>query len=386
MSPRFFKITKFLLLWALFGAAWPAASQYTLQGKVVDADTDEPIPFVNIGILGERLGTVSNTRGAFRLSIPSGAMGSEYLLRFSSLGFEAREIPLGRLADSDYLVIRLTPATIALQEVVVSALPTYRLEEIVGYPLESSRDFAYWKDSLALGAELASRIRVSKGLRKLNTLFFNTGGNPADSILFRVNVYAFEGIGKDPGKNLNTGARNILFTLPGGAAEAVVDLEPYDIWTEDDFLLSLELLEVYGSDQIALTMPATQDSRGATLRRYASQGLWEEIGDYGVGYSLQTTYYTDDIRKSVNKKVARRLKRTQERVSGFVFYGRRGLEDVRVENLNTNEETRTGSRGRYQIMASPGDLLRFTREGGNGKVLILRVEQPGNITVNLRRQ
>ena len=359
-------------------------AQYEFDGKVVDAKSEEPIAFVNIGILGDRLGTVSNSNGAFRLQIPDGRVNAEDLLRFSSLGYKAKEIPIGRLGDSEYLVIRLEPATIDLDEVVVSLLPTYTSEEIVGYPLESSRDIAYWKDSLALGAELACRIRVPKGLRKLNTLFFKTMENPADSILLRINVYEFKGIGRDPGKNLNTSGRNVLYTLRGGVAEAIVDLEPYDIWAEDDFVLSLELLELYGSETIALTLPATSDSRGSTLRRYASQGEWEEIGNYGVGYYLQTTYYTEDIRKAENKKVARRLKRTQEPVTGFVFYGRQGLENVLIKNLNTNEETRTDSRGRYRIMASPKDLLRFTRNGGYGEFKILRVNKPGNINVNLR--
>lgn len=374
----------------VFGVAlltgWQLSAQYELQGKVIDAQTEQPIPFVNIGILGERLGTVSNTLGAFDLQIPKGRAVPEDLLRFSSLGYEAKEVPLNRIGTSGFVVIRLEPTTIALEEVVVSVLPTYTLEEIVGYPLKSSRDFAYWKDSLALGAELASRIRVSKGLRKLNTLFFNTRSNPADSLLLRINVYEFKGLGRAPGKNLNTSGKNILYTLRGGAVEAVVDLEPYDLWAENDFVLSLELLEVYGSDLISLTLPATGDSRGETLRRYASQGDWEEIGNYGVGYYLQTTAYTDDIRKAENKKVVRRLKRTQEKVSGFVFYGRNGLENVLVENLNTNEETRSDARGRYEIMASPGDLLRYTRDGGYGEFKILKVNKPGNITVNLRRR
>ena len=373
------------LFWVLILVAFGSVrGQYTFDGKVVNAKTEEPIAFVNIGILGDRLGTVSNSNGAFRLQIPDGRVTSEDLLRFSSLGYKAKEIPLGRLRDSEYLVIRLEPATIDLDEVVVSLLPTYSSEEIVGYPLESSRDFAYWKDSLALGAELACRIRAPKGLRKLNTLFFNIMGNPADSILLRINVYEFKGIGRDPGKNLNASGRNILYTLKGGIAEAIVDLEPYEIWAEDDFVLSLELLEMYGSDRIALSLPATSDTRGSTLRRYASQGEWEEIGNYGVGYYLQTTFYTDDIRKAENKKVARRLKRTQEPVTGFVFYGRQGLDNVLIKNLNTNEEARTDARGRYRIMASPKDLLRFTRNGGYGEFKILRVNKPGTINVNLR--
>ena len=362
----------------------PVAGQREVMGKVLDKETGEPIPYVNIGLLGKTIGTVSNEKGAFRLVLPRGRSAPDDLVRFSSLGYLPQEIPLGKLLEAEFVTAHLQPSAMALDEVVVSTLPTYTLEEMVGYPLQSTRDFAYWKDSLALGAELGCRIRVSPGLRKLNTLFFRSLQNPSDSLRLRVNFYAYSKGGGPPGSNLNKSGKSILYTLPGGSYEAVVDLEPFDIWVEDDFVTSLELLQVYGSDRISLSMPAAEESRGVTFRRYASQGRWENIGTYGVGYYLQTTYYTDDPRKAINKKVERRLKRTQGIVSGFVFYGRRGLQDVLVENLNTNNETRTDDRGRYSIPASPGDILRYTRPGSD--FLILRIRELGNVTVNLKGQ
>ena len=348
---------------------------------VREAGSGNPLAYVNIGLEGLSVGTVSDETGQFWLLVPEEASQAGTMLRISSLGYATVRMPYEGLAAGEPLDISLEPEAIALEEVVLSALPAFSGEEIVGTPLEEARDFAYWKDSLALGAELASRIRVSRDRRKLNTFFFQVLQNPADSLLLRLNIYNPPSNGKEMGDNLNKSGKSILYMLRGGIKEVAIDLEPFDIWTEDDFVASLELLDVYGSDFIALTLPAAQLMGGATYRRYASQGKWEQIGAYELGYNLQTTFYTDNAKRAENRKVVRRLQNTQGQIQGFIFLGRRGQADTRIRNLNTNAEARTDARGWYQMLASPGDMLRITRL--NGEHLIIKVEKIGNLTVNL---
>jgi len=374
----------FFAFWLL---AWVSASllqgQYQFSGTVREAGSGTPLAYVNIGLEGLSIGTVSDESGSFRLqvNVPEDVSLNGAFLLVSSLGYATERLPFSSLQEGDPLDISLRPEAIALDEVVLSALPVFSGEEIVGNPLQNTSDFAYWKDSLALGAELASRIRAPRELRKLNTFFFRVLENPADSLLLRLNIYDLPRNRLEMGDNRNKSGKSILYMLRGGTSEAAIDLEPFNIWVEDDFIASLELLEVYGSDQIALTLPAAQQVGGATYRRYASQGRWEEIGSYELGYNLQTTFYTDNARRAENRKVARQLLRTQGQIQGFIFLGRRGLPDTRIKNLNTNVETRTDARGWYQILASPGDLLRLTRP--NGEHRVLKVEKTGNLTVNL---
>ncbi|MDG1573063.1 carboxypeptidase-like regulatory domain-containing protein [Robiginitalea sp. M366] len=372
-----------LLFFCILGGALGASAQSLLQGRLTDAATGRPVPYVNIGVVGKALGTVTDADGQYELWVRPGQVEPADLLRISSLGYRPVSLPWDQLPADGRWSVALEPEAIALDEVVVSRLPQYTLEEMVGYPLQDTWDLAYWKDSLALGAELAARVPVNRGMRRLNTLFFNVRENAADSVLLRINIYRPEA--KDsPGQHLNTSGMGIRHMLPGGAREVVVDLEPYAIWVEDDFYLSLELLAVYGSPTIALALPASQEIGGDTYRRYASQGKWERIGAHTLGFYLQTTLYSDNPRKVRNRSVERFRARNQAPVSGFVFYGRQGLPEVRVENLNTRKETRTDARGRYRILAAAGDLLRFTRQGR--PPLILRLEKPGTLTVNLRGQ
>ena len=164
--------------------------QTAYKGIVVDAETDHPIPYVNIGIVGRGIGTVSDIHGIFLLDIPPQRISGADLLRISSLGYEPIVLSVSRLEEQkDSLLFRMKDEPISLEEVVLSNLPVYQVEEEIGYPGMGGKGIGYWKDSVALGGELASLIRVDKGLRKLNALFFDVLYNPSDSLKLRLNFY-----------------------------------------------------------------------------------------------------------------------------------------------------------------------------------------------------
>jgi len=52
-----------------------------------------------------------------------------------------------------------------------------------------------------------------------------------------------------------------------------IDLDPYDIYVEDDFYVSLELVKRFNDQPIGLVLAAS-DGQAGSFRRYASQGTW----------------------------------------------------------------------------------------------------------------
>lgn len=59
-----------LILFFILGP-FAARAQQTLSGSVADAETREPLPFTNILVQGTTIGTTSDERGRFSLTIPS---------------------------------------------------------------------------------------------------------------------------------------------------------------------------------------------------------------------------------------------------------------------------------------------------------------------------
>ena len=80
-----------------------------IRGVVKDSISGEPIPFVNIWVENETIGTTSEPSGSFSLDLKE-----EKVLVFSALGYEVKK------ASSKTDIILLKPKVFELKEVVIS--------------------------------------------------------------------------------------------------------------------------------------------------------------------------------------------------------------------------------------------------------------------------
>ena len=362
----------------------PVQAQLAFSGTVVDASTGDPLPFVNLGVIDRAIGTVSNEEGDFLLEFRREQVYPEDILRVSSLGYESTEVPLLRLEQSTkHFTFRLKPSPISLNEVIVSTAELFEIEEEVGYPNRLGRGIGYWKDSVALGGELGSRIRVDKGLRRLNALFFEVLENPSDSVQLRVNIYDTEEKSTYPGSNLNTSGTSILYTLKKGENLVVIDLNASEIWVRNDFIVSLELLGVFGTDRVGLSLPAGQYPGGESFRRYTSQDSWERLDQSVVGFSVQSTYFTDNPRRLPKARAVRKRQKNETEISGYVFHAGNPLKEASIRNYTRNETVQTDKWGRYTTRISKGDILSVSYPGM--LEIVLEVEKPRNFNFQLKR-
>lgn len=91
-----------------------ALCQGIIEGKIVDAETGEPIPFASIGIMGTSKGTSSNLNGQFTLTTTGPAS-----LKITCVGYESKEIN----STSNVLLIQLKPSATQLSQVVIFNKP-----------------------------------------------------------------------------------------------------------------------------------------------------------------------------------------------------------------------------------------------------------------------
>lgn len=89
----------------------PAFSQQVIEGRVVDKQTGEPVPFASIGIVGTSKGTSSNLNGQFSLSVIE-----PFSIKISCVGYESRLIN----TIEDLKTIELKPTIVQLREIVVT--------------------------------------------------------------------------------------------------------------------------------------------------------------------------------------------------------------------------------------------------------------------------
>lgn len=105
-------------IWIFIGlltGAWQATGQTVVRGVVTDADTKEPLPFVNIVFKGTSIGSTTDIDG--RYTITTNTANEE--LHFSFLGYKTviRTVKVGETQDIN---VRLTSDAQVLQEVTVT--------------------------------------------------------------------------------------------------------------------------------------------------------------------------------------------------------------------------------------------------------------------------
>lgn len=360
-----------ILTFCFFVCAIGAQGQDYFTGTMVDAITDEPLPYVNIGVLNMGLGTVSNEDGKFILKISKEKHWSE-TIQFSSIGYTTVTMPVQDLIfdENAFLNIELQPKVEVLEGIVLTSKGQLKpYPEIVGFDTSVKGSYGYWNKDIALGGELATKIPVRKGPRKLRRLSFTVVEKASDSVLVRVNVYnQAAGFPKE-----NLVKDNIILTLNTVGVNNV-DLTPYDIEVTNDFILSLELLQVYG-DKIDLVLLASERT-GESYKRYASQDKWESIYGSAMAYVLDTDYYS--LPKGRYKKREGRKNRT---VSGYIFKRGRGVANVAILNETTKERVLTDAKGKYMIEAETNDMLRFIVSEKNKQRRRVDKEQTINLSL-----
>ncbi|MEO1011731.1 MAG: carboxypeptidase-like regulatory domain-containing protein [Bacteroidota bacterium] len=95
------------------------AQEEFVYGKLLDARTEEPVVFATIRIKGKDKGVVSNKDGGFRIPIRFKELGDSLVI--SSMGYQKKEISLGKLLPRHLNIIKMLPGTFHLDEAVIQA-------------------------------------------------------------------------------------------------------------------------------------------------------------------------------------------------------------------------------------------------------------------------
>lgn len=268
----------FLFLFAFLLCIPVLNAQYILQGRIIDALTKEPLPFVNVGVLRKEFGTVSNEDGFFFLEVPD--VFAKETLRFSMIGFDERDF---QVADLEAILFSnntlvLAEQTTFLEEVVLTAEKKW--DTRVSGNATTSKLLITGFTSNQLGNEIALFVKVKKTPAYIEGIQFSVVENIYPEVRFRVNVYSSEY--RFPDENILK--ENIFVTLKQSEGIISVDLKEYDILVDDDVFISLEWIdEDLGSEGLWFSAGVFGKSIYA---RSTSQAEWKKQRGLSLGMSV----------------------------------------------------------------------------------------------------
>jgi len=92
---------------------------HSLKGKVVEASSNRPVSYTNIGLEGTFYGTASDSAGNFELKIPAELV--DKAIYFSAVGFKNKQFPVNTLFSKSFNVIKLQSQSYGVDEVDIAA-------------------------------------------------------------------------------------------------------------------------------------------------------------------------------------------------------------------------------------------------------------------------
>lgn len=91
----------------------------TVKGKVINAATNEPISYTNIGLEGTFFGTASDDEGNFELKIPQELVSKNIF--FSAVGFKNKQFPVKSLFDKEFSVVKIESQSYGIENIDIAA-------------------------------------------------------------------------------------------------------------------------------------------------------------------------------------------------------------------------------------------------------------------------
>ncbi|MFV1884439.1 MAG: carboxypeptidase-like regulatory domain-containing protein [Balneola sp.] len=227
----------------------PLKAQSFIEAKVLNSITSEPIPYVNIGIIELRKGTVSSFEGDFKLAYNSASDS----VTFSSIGYKARRISINDLIKIPN--VYMEPQIIVGEEIRVEAESLGKLK-VFGYKLKN-KGGSIGYGSTELGTEMGALIKF-ENRTLIESAHFAVNFTGSDSMRYRLNLYKVEN--GEVGENYLK--ENVLILGAQEKGTFSIDLDEYDVVVEGEVMLSLEYIEAINEEEKSGMMFRGKQVRG----------------------------------------------------------------------------------------------------------------------------
>ncbi len=249
-------------------------------GTIVDKESHEKIPFVNIGVLNKSLGTVTNDAGAFLFDIDS--KFDQDSLRIFMIGYKPKTYLVADFKNQfagNSGLIELDRAIVNLEAVIVYSKKTRT--EIAGKTFHN-KNMILGLATDKKGCEIAAQIKIKKRRTTLQELHINIANNPFDSVLLRINLYnSFKG---KPGQNILN--KPIYVVAKQKTGKLSVDLVPYKIVVDSSFFTAVQWI----SEKNDKVLQFCSGMGGAAFIRSSSEDTWFNNKPFGLGINCKVTY------------------------------------------------------------------------------------------------
>lgn len=275
------RASTFFLLLACWLTAVAAAAQ-SIHGTVTNASTHAALPYVNIGVVGKSLGTVSTEQGTYQLPFREALTNDT--VRVSSVGYQTRLLTLRALLAQPN--VALAAESVSLQEVQVQGKSLFRRNVTLGNTGNSETSTLHLKTK-DLGSEMGTVISLKHKPTKLLTANFNVAFNKLGPLTLRVNLYRLDAKGRPSEEKLLS--HDVIVTSEITRGTISVDLTKERLVVDEDFFLAVEWIKSTAPTETLVARPTQFKTR---VYRTEAEAI---AAQEGLAFSLSLGYANNDL-------------------------------------------------------------------------------------------
>jgi len=269
----------------------------TVTGRVVDAESNEPLMGVTVFVLGTQRGTTTGPDGRFTLEVPDNAE----ILAFSFVGYVRQEITIG---DRTEFNVRLVSDVAMLDDIVVVGYGTQQRFEVTGsissINVENIRDIQVTSFENAIQGQIAGvNVQEVSGepgstpeIQIRGTGSISAGNDP---------LYVIDGLPMNRNVNLQGSlfTRRASFTAP--TVNPMAALNPNDI-ASIEVLKDAAAAAIYGSrgsnGVIMITTHKGQSREAPIIRLSSTIGVQSDFNRKDMMNAEEFIDFTQDARNN----------------------------------------------------------------------------------------
>jgi CarboxypepD_reg-like domain len=202
-----------------------------VNGFVKDSRTGQPVPYINIWVENENIGTSSNENGEF--SLPE-VDKSKFLL-LSAIGYQSKRVRIDQLSNPLYL----EAAEIELSEIVIYPRKAAQEKSVGSFDAKSIYNYFSCSGYPWIVARYLPYEKEYEQTPYINAVKILTDSDVKDA-KFNIRLYAVDSTGK-PGKYISK--ENILGIAKKGKKVTTIDVSDQKIvFPTEGFFVALEYL------------------------------------------------------------------------------------------------------------------------------------------------
>ncbi|WP_019039441.1 TonB-dependent receptor plug domain-containing protein [Psychroflexus tropicus] len=360
-------ITIFLMCTHLFGTEVDFETQeneISIKAYVIDRETKQPVPYVEIGFLNLERGVISDKNGYFELKFRQSDLDRNDTLLFQSANY----FPIKMNVDLVKEYFSKHPILLLTKEERNNSKLELASNIIETKPTEIDEPTRFWKINSITGQEIITSLAHLE-MSSADSIMYYLKFENTDSLKLKLKFY--DGLRE---KRFQRNNYKTIYHNVKASGWQIIPLDLLDINSYEDLLIGIQVVDSYEKDfQVNLGLSENYKA----YQKVNSHAKLNELPFFGVNFKvlpLQENVLNERLKPDKNK----------EMISGIVLSNGKPLNKATVKINHSLNEIQTNSEGLFKIEAEVEDKLVFSHFSAQPKEV--KIQDDGFLQVEMSRR